>query len=534
MPTSPVYNGTMTLLPASGAKIFRNQIVHCVVTYTASVDDENLPPNAIDVQINMSGGVAPDSDTLPKKGGDWALALQKVSGSEPAQYQGDFYAFAPTTGRGGECGFDIVLNGYTGDDRAQWDLQRSAANVSCSLDAAAIPVNLTDDAKADEPVVSKVVMKAAVTDAAGAPVPDYVVFWSSDMDPDTFQRVNAFVDEARQHTAVPVTSDVAPGSPVIRGVTDSHGVARLTLAPKKKALCLGIRCFAQATSPVAMDLVAVYDATSPDFRYKEPRIDLADKDGKYDLDSIQASFVPLSIAADVFEKGQAYDLFVFMNGRNVQYQTLLFPQDEVEPVDLQALLAKALFRSDSTDEGGKERQNTVYYVVNSQQAGCVTSLHTAALQCVGEPGEFKPDKTIEPRDLPRPVVEDAGPVVNANTIQNDLHLQIPVGKAGGWTPQVGDTLVSTIYLSGWSLWTEMFAGNVLSQKKLLVEADLDAAQTVMTYARATLYGYGPDPRSPQNQGAFYAEYYVVRDGEHDVKQNRIYSDYVTLERFSNV
>ncbi|MGV2979357.1 hypothetical protein ACERNI_04015 [Camelimonas sp. ID_303_24] len=532
------YNGTMTLLPTRNLAdptdqktgvIYRNQIVHCVVTYAASPDDRNLPATAIDVQIDFLGGVQPDADTLSQNNGHWVLPLRKIDGSEPVQYQGDFYAFSPTSGRGGaNVGYEITLSGYTGNNEAQWLLQKGPATTSYSLDAAAISVNPADNLNADEPLVSKVVMKATVTDATGAPVPDYVVLWSGDKDPQTFDRVNAFAGAARLHPAATVSSEVSPNSPVIRSVTDSKGVARLTLTPKKDALCLGVRCFALATSPVAMDLVAVYDASKPDFRYNEPRVDLANKDGKYDLDSIQANFVPVSIGTSVFQQGQSYDLFVFMNGRNVQYQALLFPPGDVLPVDVQVLLSKALFRSDSTAKDGKEPENTIYYVVNSQQEGCLTSLHTAAFQCVGEPGLFRPDTTISPRDLPRPVVANAGPVVNANTIQNDLQLQIPVGKDAGWTPQVGDLLVSTIYLSGWNIWTEMFAGNVLSQKKQLAQADLDAAQTVATYSRANLYGYGPDPRDPLQQGSFYAEYYIVRKGESDVKQNQVYSDYVTL------
>jgi len=527
MPGSPAYNGNMTFDPPSGAEVFRNQIVHCVVTYTAAEDDENLPSDAIQIELEFYSSVKPDVDTVQKNGPKYYLSLSKIPNKNPAQYQGDFYAYTPLGGSGGSTvGYDIILAGYGGNTAIDWTLRKTSASIRYLIDTPVVAVNSADNLTAADPQAHRVVMKAVVTDEAGSPVPDYPVFWSGINDPDIFEGVNAFAGSEKTKVAPTATSLLSP-DPVIRSATNADGVAILTLVPKTEPSCLALRCFGQAISPESMDMVAVYDADDVDFSYIEPRINLQNINGRYNLDSNLSDFVAISISTGPFQTNQSYDLFVFMNDQNVAYQAVYYPESEDKPVELPVTLAKALFRSDSDPEDGEDLTNEIYYIVNSQQGGCVTSLHMADFHCVGDPGEFKPDTSIQPRDLPRPVVENAAQVVNNNTIQNGLKLQIAVKPVDEWTPEVGDLIVATIYLSSWDMSTEQKIGNVLPQNNNVMQTNIDAGQIDVVFSSTYLRGYANNPRG-EGQATFYAEYYIVKHGNKDQMQNRTYSDTVRM------
>ncbi|MFD2676694.1 hypothetical protein [Camelimonas lactis] len=526
MPVNPNYSGKMTFEPAANAKIYRNQIVRCVVTYAASLEDDNLPSN-IAVKINFLGGVWPDNDTLAMKDNAWTLSLTSVGDQTPPVYEGEFYAFAPASERGGSnVGYEIILSGYSGESQSLWALQKTVATVNCSLDRAAVPVNPFDGLNADE-LGHKVVMKAAVTDGSGVPVPGYAVYWSGGNDQNVFNNVNAFADTDRLHKAPVVSSEIAPGSPIIHGKTDEAGVARLTLVTKTIATRVALSCWGQVKGSLNMEAVAVYDPDVIDYNYSAPSVNLPTDGGRLNLDGVTSNTVPITISTNPFERGQHYDLFIFMNGRSVQYQELYFPTGEPLPLEVAVFLAKPLFNSDSDAKGGREPDNEIFYVVSSQQGGCRTSVSTGKFHCIGERGEYAPDPTISPRDLPPPLVENASQVVNVNTIQNGLRLKIPVKAAKGWTPKVGDLLSSTIYLQGWSLWTNEHIGNAFQSSTRIAEADITAGEITVIYPSANLRGYVPDQNGP-DQAKFYAEYYVVRANEADEPENEIYSEYVML------
>jgi len=526
--SSPVYNGSMTFLPPTGDQVFRNQIVHCVITYTSADSDENIPSDAIEIELDFNNAVKPDVNTVVQDGRNFKLSLSKIPNKNPPQYQGDFYTYTPLHAAGGPTvGYDIGLTGYNGASTVDWALRTTSASISYFLDTPTVPVNSADDLTAADPQAHKVVLKAIVTDGAGAPAQGYPVFWSGNNDQDIFKRVNAFAGDDKTVPAPTASSQFSPASPVIRGATDHNGVAMLTLVPKTDGNCIAMRCFGEPLSPDPMNMIAVYDADNVDFSYIEPSLNLQSINGRYNLDSSVSDFVTISIGTGPFQPDQSYDLFVLMNGQNVAYQAVYFPGDEDKPVEMSVLLAKALFHSDSDAEDDGDLLNEIFYIVNSQQGGCVTSLHLADFHCVGSPGEFKPDMSIQPRDLPRPVVENAAQVVNNNTIQNGLKLQIPVNPVDEWTPQVDDLIVAKIYLHGWNLSTAHEIGNVLPLNYRVAQKDIDNTWAVINFPSTYLYGYANNPRG-EGQATFYAEYYVVKNGEKDQAQYRMYSDYVLL------
>jgi len=526
MPGTPVYKGEMTFTPDTGATIFRNQIVRCVVTYTASPEDENIPDKVIKVGVNFKGGVWPDNETLPQESGFPTLSLSS-GGQSPPVYQGDFYAFAPSNLRGGsDIGYEIVLNNYAGETASLWDLASKPATTVCSLDRAIVPVNESNNLNADEPF-NKVIMKVSVTNSAGDPAPDYAVYWSDDDDATVFKDVNAFADQERLEPAPLYKSDLAPRSSVIHGITDKHGVARLTLVTRKDPCRLAVSCWTQPQAATNMDPVAVYAPETIDYNFSAPSVNLPTENGKYNLDKAGSNMVPVTISTASFERDQQYDIFIFINGENVQYQEVSFPSGEPLPPEISVFLAKALFRSDSNSESGKEPNNELFYVVSSNQGGCKTSVSTGKFHCIGDPGKYEPDPLIEPRDLPAPVVEDAGSVVNVNTIENGLRLSIPLKADKGWTPKDGDLITSTIYLHGWDLWTNEQKGNVFDDPVQITANDIAAGSIISTYNSAKLRGFVPNQSGP-DQATFYAEYYVVPKGEANSAENRIYSEYVEL------
>lgn len=527
MAGSPLYKGDMTFTPETGDTIFRSQIVRCVVTYTSSEQDEDIP-DVIQVVVNFLGGVRPDTDTLPLQSSKWTLSLSVVGDSTPKVYQGEFYAFAPGATPPGvdKFGYDIELSGYTGLTESQWKLAAKPATTICSLDRVIVPTNLSDSLNVEDSP-DRVVMRVAVTDESGNPAPNYAVYWSDDGDATVFTDVRAFADTEKLSPAKIYSSELAPRSPVIRGLTDDQGAARLTLVPKKNSCRVAVSCWTQSKSATNMDPVAVYAPEKIDYNFPAPSVDLPTEDGRYNLDSAGSNVVPVTISTSAFEREQQYDIFIFMNDRNVQYKQVLFPSGGSLPPEIPVFLAKPLFHSDSDSETGKEPGNKLFYVVSSNQGGCKTSVSTGEFHCIGDPGKFEPDPTIEPRDLPPPVVEDAAGVVNVNTIQNGLRLNILVKADKGWTPKAGDLLASTIYLDGWDLWTNQPKGAAIPRQKQLTQADITAGNTEIVYPDADLRGYAPDQES-SDQARFYAEYYVVQNGYADEPENRIYSQSVML------
>ncbi|MFD1794042.1 hypothetical protein ACFSE0_20760 [Ochrobactrum teleogrylli] len=404
---------------------------------------------------------------------------------------------------------NIVVESIPG--KIQVKVGRSANVTAVSPDPNPIYFTTVETIISPELSAQKAEYSLTILDNNKKPIKDYIVEWGEQYNTGSFKYVMAFDSLNSTNPLIPDFDDQATiKKEVYRTVTDSKGVATIFFLPGMEPAYLAVRCTAVASQPQTYSPIVIFDALKPSvYALQEPGVELGrDQQGNLDLNTSAGDTVNCVITTNSssFYSTDTLILFFADDNKLATYFNVFF-DGPVPPAIIDLTVRKAFFKTGA----GDTNRNKFYYVVADKIAGVVTSLFYR-FNASGGRGENKPDPTIQPRDLPAPVVENLYlNTVNLNTIENGfLNVKVDVAPGPGWmTPKAGDAIILTIYLNGLDPKTGSDKNAAFDAKIILSSTDITNGSVKFQFARGVVQGYESYQLRP---GDFYAEYFVQPAG----------------------
>lgn len=506
MPTT----GTLDIGILPGAKMRIGSTEEIVVTFSLDDGSDALPPYAaVTLICDNQTAVVSGLQTRPLKG--FGKELDK-------RYRAEFYInISPALTENQPILLKATISGATAAPASKQPTASPAAVITDKAQDPA-PIYFTTTAQDLPPQTATQKVRYALTvceEDGTTPIEGYIVEWRQAWDTGLFDSTRAY---ASLDSVTPLVPDFSTGNSdgLVRTKTDSLGKAEIYIVPGKTPKYFGIRCLAIQGSAITYEPIILYDPKQSIFWLDEPTPQLGkDTLGNYNLDSTNDDAVncPITYSLYMQPMGEVRILFFAGDDKLVKIINTDLSNNPRPQIDI--LVEKTFFKIGL----GPENINNFYYVIGIREAGSIKSV-SSKFYTSGDPGENKPDPSIKPRDLSKPIVRDTGPYINGTTLEDGfLHVTIPFDKSTvEWpAPAVGDTITARIYLNGQDPLTHNAKSNSFSNSpQPISQDDIKAGYAEIKFPRIDLNGYdAPDGK----YGTYYAEYYVQISGV----GNKIYS-----------